>query len=63
MTAGGTGRTELITALCALVQACGHESAGPNRCQFNTKGCTCGRVEEQKAALAEANRVLRECDV
>jgi hypothetical protein len=60
MTAGGTGRTELIMALRALVQACGHESAGPNRCQFNTKGCTCGKVEEQRVALADACRLLRE---
>ena len=57
---GGIGRTELIVALRALVQACGHASAGPNRCQFNTKGCTCGKVEEQRVALANACGLLRE---
>lgn len=59
---GGTGRTELVEALRALVQACGHESAGPSRCQFNTQGCTCGKVFEQRVALADANRILRECN-
>ena len=61
-TLGGIGRHELIDALRALVQACGHESAGPNRCAFNTRGCTCGKVEEQRVALAEANRLLREIE-
>jgi hypothetical protein len=56
------GRQELIDALRALVQATGHESAGPNRCLFNTKGCTCGKIEEQRIALADANRILREVE-
>jgi len=59
---GGIGRQELIDALRTLVQACGHESAGSNRCAFDTRGCTCGKVEEQRIALAEANRILREIE-
>jgi hypothetical protein len=60
---GGIGRTELIVALLALLQASGHESAGPNRCQFNTKGCTCGKVEEFRVAHADACRLLREINL
>jgi hypothetical protein len=59
---GGIGRVELIAALRALVASTGHESAGPKRCMFNSLGCTCGKVFEQRNALAEANRLLREID-
>lgn len=58
MTIGEIGRSEIIEALRALVAATGHESAGPNRCAFLTKGCTCGKIEEQRVALANANRIL-----
>lgn len=53
-------RSELVAALRALVQATGHESAGLNRCAFLMPGCSCGKIEEQRIALAEANRILRE---
>jgi hypothetical protein len=59
---GGIGRTELIDALRKMVAATGHESAGPKRCLFNSRGCTCGKVFEQRNALAEANRLLRDID-
>lgn len=59
---GGTGRQEIIDALRALVQATGHESAGPKRCLFNSRGCTCGKVFELRNALADANRLLRDLD-
>ena len=59
---GDIGRTELIDALRKLVTATGHESAGPNRCQFNSRGCTCGRIFELRNALADANRLLRDID-
>ena len=62
MTAGGVGRAELIDALRKLVMATGHESAGQNRCAFNTAGCTCGRTEKLRVALSEANRLLRESE-
>ena len=62
MTAGGIGRSDLIDALRKLVTATGHESAGPNRCQFNSRGCTCGKIFELRNALAEANRLLRDID-
>jgi hypothetical protein len=51
---------ELVEVLRALMAASGHEGAGPNRCAFNTVGCTCGRTEKQRIALADANRVLRD---
>lgn len=59
---GGIGRSELIAALRALVAATGHESSGPKRCLFNSRGCTCGKIFELRSALADANRILRECD-
>ena len=59
MTFGGVGRQELIDALRALVESCGHASANP-ACAFNTKGCNCGAIEKQRIALADANRLLRE---
>ena len=59
---GGVGRAELIDALRKLVTATGHESAGPRRCAFNSRGCTCGKIFELRNALAEANRLLREID-
>ena len=59
---GGIGRSDLIDALRKLVAASGHESAGPNRCAFNTAGCTCGRTEKLRVALSEANRLLRESE-
>ena len=62
MIVGGIGRTELIAALRALVNATGHESAGLNRCVFNSKGCSCGKIFELRNALADANRLLRECE-
>ena len=51
---------DLIKALRALVESSGHEGAGPNRCAFDTKGCSCGQIEKQRIALADANRLLRE---
>jgi len=62
MSTGGVGRSELIDALRALVAATGHESAGPKRCLFNSRGCTCGKIFELRNALAQANRLLREVD-
>lgn len=59
---GGIGRQELIDALRALVVATGHESAGLNRCAFNSRGCTCGKIYELRNALAQANRLLRDID-
>jgi hypothetical protein len=59
---GGIGRTELVAALRALVNATGHESAGPNRCVFSSKGCSCGKIFELRNALADANRLLRDID-
>ena len=59
---GGIGRQELIDALRALALSIGHESAGPNRCVFNTAGCSCGRTAIMRAALGEATRILREID-
>ena len=59
---GGVGRAELIDALRNLVTATGHESAGPRRCAFNSRGCTCGKIFELRNALAEANRLLRDID-
>ena len=59
---GGVGRSEIIDALRKLVMATGHESAGPGRCAFNSRGCTCGKTFEQRNALAEANRLLRDID-
>ena len=59
---GGIGRSDLIDALRKLVAATGHESAGQNRCAFNTAGCTCGRTEKLRVALSEANRLLRESE-
>lgn len=55
-------RSELIDALRNLVTATGHESAGPHRCAFNSRGCTCGKIYELRNALAEANRLLRDID-
>lgn len=57
---GEVGRQDIVDALRALVQATGHESAGRNRCAFNTLGYTCGKVLEQRVALANANRILRD---
>jgi hypothetical protein len=67
MTAGNedvliAGHSELIDALRSLVQATGHESAGPRRCAFLMPGCTCGQAERQRIALANANRILRETE-
>jgi len=62
MSTGGVGRSELIDALRAMVVATGHESAGPKRCLFNSRGCTCGKIFELRNALAQANRLLREVD-
>lgn len=59
---GGVGRQDLIDALKALIAATGHESAGPKRCAFNSRGCTCGKSYEQRNALAQANRLLRDID-
>ena len=59
---GEIGRATWIDALRNLVAATGHESAGPKRCLFNTRGCTCGKIFELRNALAEANRLLREID-
>jgi hypothetical protein len=58
----GIGQAELIDALRSLASSCGHEACGPNRCAFNTKGCTCGKTEELRVALANANQILRELD-
>ena len=59
---GGVGRSEIIDALRKLVLATGHESAGPNKCAFNTRGCTCGKIFELRNALADANRLLSDID-
>ena len=55
-------RYDLIVALRMLVEASGHEGAGPNRCAFDTKGCTCGQIEKQRIALAWSNLLLREIE-
>lgn len=58
--AGGNGQQEILDVLRALVKACGHESAGANRCAFQTAGCTCGQTERLRVAYGNATRLLRE---
>lgn len=53
---------EFVDALRAVVEASGHEGAGPKRCSFSAYGCNCGRTEKLRVALADANRLLREWD-
>ena len=59
----GIGRSELLGALRKLAEAFGHEGAGPNRCEFRSGGCTCGRAESARVALAAAWRILREAEL